>query len=325
MFIDVQEPKVSIITPLHNSSSFIRETLDSVLAQTYLNWESLLIDDGSIDGTASMVEPFLADARFKYIPQEHRGIADARNTGLAAATGEWICLLDHDDRWRPDKLEKQLRYALARACDIVCSDALIVEHGSSSVMSRAMPEITAELRQSEFDSTVDLFELLIKGNFICACSVMVRKSLFDEHGVFDPDAAPADDYDMWLRCMPDAKVGYVDEPLVHYMIHAGNHSRNEVRMLEKASQVLIEHRRRHAGDPARVRQFNQGLVLVHGCMFRKWMDRRLYGRVFWRTGLLILKGHVGREIFALVPPFLAQLGDSIRREPDVGGAPRHQG
>src|SRR5205085_11286677 len=106
-------PKVSVLTPLYNSAAFIRGTLDSLLAQTYTNWESLLVDDGSTDDTAEVVRPYLEDSRFRYVRQENQGIAGARNTGIRAATGEWVCLLDHDDRWLPEKLERQVRYALA--------------------------------------------------------------------------------------------------------------------------------------------------------------------------------------------------------------------
>ena len=84
-------PKVTIITPLYNSADLIRETLDSVLSQTYANWELILVDDGSTDDTRQVIGAYLDDPRFKYIRQENAGIAEARNTGVSVARGEWVC------------------------------------------------------------------------------------------------------------------------------------------------------------------------------------------------------------------------------------------
>src|SRR5215208_4471602 len=120
-------PQVTVITPLYNSSAFIRDTLDSLRGQTFTNWESILVDDGSTDDTVQVVEPYVTtDNRFRLMQQENRGIAGARNTGIKEARGEWICLLDHDDRWLAAKLEKQIAYAREHNLDIVCSDAFIV-------------------------------------------------------------------------------------------------------------------------------------------------------------------------------------------------------
>ena len=309
----LSDPVISVITPLYNSSVFIRETLDSLLAQTYTNWEAVLIDDGSTDDTARVVEPYLADQRFVYLRQENQGIAGARNTGIRAATGEWVCLLDHDDRWLPAKLERQLRYALAHGCDIVCTDAFIVKGAERRVYSRDFPDVAAQVqRAADGEGGVDVFEQLIKLNFLCTCSVMSRRSMFDGHGLFDPQAAPADDYEMWLRCMPGAKIGFLDEPLVEYQVHESNYSNDQVRMLEKIIYVLRKHRRRHADDERRVRQFNEALLFNYEALFAKLLDRRERGIALRRAVALLRDGPAGLRLLTRVgwTPLILQLLNS---------------
>jgi glycosyltransferase involved in cell wall biosynthesis len=306
-------PKVSVITPLYNSAAFVEKTLDSLLAQTYTNWESILVDDGSTDDTARVVRPYLEDPRFKYFRQSNAGIAAARNAGILASSGEWVCLLDHDDRWLPSKLEKQLDYAHAHGCDITCTDAFIVEGSTRWLYSRGFAEVAAEASRAPDDPRVDAFGLLIRVNFICTCSVMLRRSLFDERGLLDTDSVPADDYEMWLRCMPEAKLGFVVEPLVEYFRHGGNYSRDEVRMLDKIIYVLAKHRRRCAGDAARARQFDDALALYYKQLFATLAAARLYGRLMRRALRLLVGGRGGLRVFnkTVCVPLRARLVNSI--------------
>jgi glycosyltransferase involved in cell wall biosynthesis len=308
-------PKVSVITPLYNSASFIGGTLDSLLRQTYRNWEAVLVDDGSTDETPRAVEPYLADERFRYIRQENQGIAAARNAAIRAAAGEWICFLDHDDRWLPAKLEKQVRYALANDCQIVATDAFIVEGESRRVYSRAFPELAASVERGVSDASVDVFGILIRHNVFCTCSVMIRKLMFDRHGLLDPEAAPADDLDMWLRCMPDAKVGFLNEPLVEYVRHGSNYSKNEARMLERTIYTLRKNRRRHATDEGRARQFDESITWFYEQLFRSLRGARAYASVLGHVFSLAGRGRRGFNVLyhIFAAPAVARAGNSIRR------------
>jgi glycosyltransferase involved in cell wall biosynthesis len=248
--VNALTPKVSIVTPLYNSSPYIAETLASVRAQTFEDWEHILIDDGSTDDTPQKVEPYLGDARLTYARQENLGIAGARNAGIRAARGEWVCLLDHDDRWIPEKLKRQLSFAAEYGLDIVSTDAVVVEGDARSLYSKFFPEsLVAALRRSLDDAVVDVFALLIEGDFLCASSVMARKSLFDRLGLLDEHAAPADDYEMWLRCArAGARVGHLDAPLIEYRLHAHNFSRNQLVMAEGEIYALKKTRARVAAS-----------------------------------------------------------------------------
>jgi glycosyltransferase involved in cell wall biosynthesis len=221
----------------------IQSTLGSVLAQTFENWELILVNDGSQDDTGEKIKPYLADPRIKYISQDNQGIAAARNTGIAAARGGWVCLLDHDDRWLPDKLEKQLKFAATYDLEVLSTDAFVVEGAERHLYSTNFPKATVlALAQSLRDTHIDMFELLIDGNFLCSSSVAIRRQLFERLGPLDPEAAPADDYEMWLRCAAHAKIGYLDEPLIEYHMHEGNYSRDTLGMLAKEIYALSKSR-----------------------------------------------------------------------------------
>ncbi len=264
-------PVVSVVIPLYNSSRHIDATLDSLQAQSFTNWEAILVDDGSTDDTPQRVARFLEDRRFSYVRQPNRGIAAARNRGIQGAQGTWIALLDHDDRWRPEKLARQLDAAARHGWTIVCSDAVVVREGDPAreraLYSEYLPEETRLALEHPDDSSADLFALLIRMNFLCASSVLVRRSLFDEHGLLDSGVAPADDYDMWLRCAAHAPIGYVPEPLVEYVLHASNHSWQSIAMRRAAIRVLLRTLERCRGHEARTHACEHSLTVHHAVLF----------------------------------------------------------
>jgi glycosyltransferase involved in cell wall biosynthesis len=314
MPMQTSPPKVTVITPLYNSSAFIRATLDRLKAQTFTNWESILIDDGSTDDTVQVVQPYLADSRFRLVQQDNRGIAGARNTGIKDARGEWICLLDHDDLWLPTKLEKQLDYAHEHNLDLLCTDAFIVTESERWVYSRGFPDIAAAVQRAPTDPAVDVFEQGIRLDFLCASSVMLKRSLFEKHGLLDPEAVPADDYDMWLRCMPNAKVGFVAEPLIEYIVHAGNYSRNEIRMIEKTIHVLQTHRKRHEENPRRLKQFNDSLIIQFGFLFERLVARSSWFDTVKRLAKLAKNGPGAVSVlyWVVLPPLTRRARNSAR-------------
>lgn len=282
-------PEVTIITPLYNSARFIEATLDSVMRQSFENWESILIDDGSTDETAERIKPYLRDERFRYIKQANQGIAGARNTGIRMARGEWVCLLDHDDRWLPEKLEKQLRAARENNYDIIATDAYLVKGSAPPrLYSDLFPaECIDQVRRIHVDPNIDVFALLIQKDFLCASSVMIRKRLFDDLGLLDPASAPADDYEMWLRCMPQARIGYITEPLIEYVMHEDNFSNDELKMIEYTIRVLTKASRRFRSDPLRRKQFDYSLTVQHHYLLERaselgrygFMTRHMFGQI----------------------------------------------
>lgn len=266
-------PTVSVVTPLYNSSRHIAATLDSLLAQTHGDWECLLVDDGSTDGTHEAVAPFLADPRFFYLRQSNQGIAGARNTAIQAARGTWIAFLDHDDRWLPTKLERQLALARSAGSDLVATDAIIVRGGERTIYSTCFPEHVQTRLVRLGDGDVDVLEFLLEANPLCASSVMLRRSLFERHGLLDVSASSADDYDMWLRCAPDARFGFVLEPLVEYVVHDANVSGDMAKLRKTIIYVLFRTLAHYGGDRSRIRQFRAALGVHYVALFDELLRR----------------------------------------------------
>lgn len=294
---DAAAPVVSVVTPLYNSASFIDETLESLQAQTFDDWEAILVDDGSTDDTPQRVQRFLEDERFSYVRQDNQGIAAARNRAIDGARGEWIAFLDHDDRWKPEKLERQLDAAERHGWEIICTEADIVRQGRRTRYSDHLPE---EMRRALADPehrSDDLYTLLIGTNFLCASSVLLRRSLFDKHGLLEPALAPADDYDMWLRCAAHAPVGYVPESLVDYVLHTSNHSWNTVAMRTATIRVLSRTLARCANQEAQRRACQDALVVHHAVLFQELTRGRAYVRMAGQAARLGRHGVQGLRIF----------------------------
>jgi len=208
-------PRVSVIIPTYNRARYLPETLESVFAQTYRDYEVIVIDDGSTDNTAEVLESYLD--RIVYVRKENGGQGSARNAGLKIARGEYIAFLDSDDLWLPDKLELQVRY-LDEHPDVglVFTDYVIFEEKGS----KNKTEI-GNIILSKKDLT---FKRLLYFNFIPNLTVMIRKSCFDNVGLFDEsrELIGGEDYDMWLRISMKYKLGHISKILAKYRQHPGN-------------------------------------------------------------------------------------------------------
>lgn len=222
-------PEVSVIIPTYNSAHFLPAAVDSVLAQTFRDFEVLVIDDGSTDETAKVMHRYGDPVRD--IRQANGGVAVARNRGIAMARGRFVAFLDADDHWHPNKLEHQLA-ALAghRGRYQACFTAY-------HLVSRN-PVPLGVHRAQAIGKTLNA--LLTRGNVVGTPStVLVERSLFQTAGAFDPKLSQCADWDMWVRLAKQTEFLYIDEPLVYYRQHEGNMSRN-VSLLEKDSLRVLE-------------------------------------------------------------------------------------
>lgn len=209
-------PTVSVVMAAKNYARFLPAAVESVLAQTFPDWELLIVDDGSSDRTPDAVRPFLADRRVRYFRSDRLGQPRAKNLGIGLSRGEFIAFLDADDAWQPAKLEKQL--AIFRSSPevgvVFCRRVLMDEEG------RVFP---AKPSPSPPRGRV-LSEMYVQ-NFVCFSSVVVRRSVFEHVGRFDPQWDLAIDYDLWLRVAKLHSFDYVDEELVLYRTGHGNLSK----------------------------------------------------------------------------------------------------
>lgn len=207
-------PQVSIIIPTYQRAYLIRETIDSVLAQTYQDFEIIVIDDGSTDGTGELVAEY--QNRVRYIYQENRGPASARNIGIQAAYGEFIAFQDSDDLWLPEKLALQMPL-FARDPEIgmvYCDMSYFRFDGPSarpsSFISHAPPVSGYALR-----------EMFVNGTPMHTPTAIVRRHCFDRVGLFDEELLAFEDQDLWFRIAEVFKVDFIDEPLVRCRVNSG--------------------------------------------------------------------------------------------------------
>lgn len=192
---------VSIILPTYNRAEFIRASLDSVFAQTYMNWELIIIDDGSTDDTVEILKEY-DDSRIKYLYQENQGVSAARNTGIEVCRGEVIALLDSDDQWLPKKLETQLAYMQEHGYEICQTEEIWVRKGKRV----NQPAKYAKPEGWFFD------ESLVMCLISPSCTMFTRAA-WEVMGPFDVNMPSCEDYDMWLRACHAYPVGLVREKL----------------------------------------------------------------------------------------------------------------
>lgn len=219
-------PRVSVVTPAHDAAAFIADTLRSVAEQTFSDWEMVVADDASSDGTAELVEGF-GDPRIRLVRSaENLGPAGARNLALEHATGELVAFLDADDRWLPEYLERQIsRYDAARVAGI---DVGIVASDAYYEGPEGRLPGTHATRQGRADGA-GVTELLA-GNPVFI-SALVPRAIVDAVGGFSTECWGSEDHDLWLRI---AERGHAivggDEPLVLYRVAEGSVSSSKLRM-----------------------------------------------------------------------------------------------
>lgn len=184
-------PTVSVITPAYNAAKYIGEALDSVLNQTFRSHELIVINDGSPDTDELERELEKHPATIRYIKQENRGAAAARNAGLRSARGEYAAFLDADDRWLPDFLEQQLAFLRSSNADLVFSDARLI--GDSPLAGRTFMELDPP------KSAVTPESLLAVEVAVLTSAVLARKQPIFEVGLFDETIKRGHDFELWFR------------------------------------------------------------------------------------------------------------------------------
>jgi glycosyltransferase involved in cell wall biosynthesis len=217
-------PKVSVVIPAYNAMTYLPKTLDSVLQQTFTDFEVLLVNDGSTDSIESWFTT-VNDNRVKLISQANQGLPGARNTGIKEAQGEYIAFIDADDLWEPTKLEKQAHSLDAKPeVGLVYAWTLLIDqHGNS----------TGTVTAAQAEGNV--WEKLLLGDVVGSGSAaMIRRSCFDQVGMFDTELTSIEDCDMWVRIAAHYPFAVIKEVLVYYRQHPSGMSRNYDRMAQNS-------------------------------------------------------------------------------------------
>lgn len=203
-------PLVSVIIPTFNRAGWLSESIDSVLSQTYPNLELIVVDDGSTDHTAEVVQAFRSD-RLTYLRQANRGVSAARNSGVAASQEAWVAFLDSDDLWQPSKVAAQMALFQSQPEVEVCyTDEIWIRHG-----------VRVNPKRIHQKHTGWLFEPSLPRCIISPSSIMMRRALWTRLGGFDERLPACEDYDLWLRMTVRVPVTLVPDALI---VKRGGHA-----------------------------------------------------------------------------------------------------
>ena len=209
-------PRVSVVIPTYNRGWTIKRAVDSVLAQTFRNFELIVVDDGSGDDTADILAGY--GTAIRVIRQPNAGVSAARNTGIRAAGGDFIAFLDSDDYWLPEKLQIQSAYFNTHPEAVICqTEEIWIRNGK-----RVNPKKVHKKPSGR------IFRASLALCLVSPSAVMLRRELFDEIGGFDETLPACEDYDLWLRISARYPVYLIDTPLI---VNPGGHADQLSRMV----------------------------------------------------------------------------------------------
>ncbi|MGD2109073.1 MAG: glycosyltransferase family 2 protein [Phycisphaerae bacterium] len=254
----VSQPTVSVIVPTYNRKGLLPRALDSIIAQTVPDWEIVLVDDGSTDGTECVAAAYadrLGD-RLVYIRQKNRGASAARNTGIDSSRGRYIAFLDSDDEFLPNKLERQLAMFELRPelgfvyCDYAFIDLEGRRH--ASIFDTVAPlarEVECESVASGLSvCTGNLFDVLLRGYFIPTIVGMVRREVLGTSIRYPPERAYAEEWLFYLKVVRACRAGFVDESLCLHHFTAGSLARTDRHQNSVGMREILLAIRRAFGD-----------------------------------------------------------------------------
>lgn len=232
MIFPSKTPRVSVIIPCYNTSRFIAQTVESVFAQIYRDFEVVIVNDGSPD--TPQLEQALAPwaERIVYVKTENHGVAEARNVGIRAAKGDFVALLDSDDVWELNFLDVQVRKLDEDpTADIVYPRLISFWEGSRSGARSVVPRSPVT------------FISIIQETCHVSCSVVARRAAFERVGLFDSSLRSSEDYDMWLRCVKSgSRIIYNDKALLLYRRRPDSLSADPVLICDTTVKVLVKMR-----------------------------------------------------------------------------------
>jgi len=226
-------PKISVITITYNRAKFLPEAIESVQAQTFSDWELLIIDDCSTDNTKEVAEKYIAeDARIKYFRNdENMKISKSRNRGLELAQGKYVAMLDSDDAWcDPEKLEKQYNFFENNPEYALIGGGVIVVDENGKEMKRYLDP----------NGNKDLKKMMLVKNPFAQSSIMYPRQLVIDLGGYDIDLSGIEDYDLWMRIGKKHKVANLHKYVLKYRVHGGNISLTDRARLMERNIFLIK-------------------------------------------------------------------------------------
>ncbi len=232
--MNVKDPLISVIIPTYNRGHLINRAIQSILNQSYKDFEIIVVDDGSIDNTKEVIESF-RDERIRYIHyKENKGANAARNIGIRAAKGDYIAFQDSDDEWLPQKLEKQIKILKDAPSDV----GLVYTSFWRIMNDRRLYIPPKEIKPKEGYIHINL----LKGNFISTQTMLLRKECFEKAGMFDENLPRLQDWDMVIRLSKHYLIRIIDMPMVNSYYTSESISENSSSLVRAYKMILSKYR-----------------------------------------------------------------------------------
>lgn len=265
---------ISVVIPAYNAAEYIGRAIDSVLAQTHRPDEIIVVDDGSTDDTTGVVGSYGSEVRL--IRQENAGVSVARNTGINAATSEWIVFLDSDDEWLPEKLKLQTEL-LERNPELVWSTAnFIYCHCDENYRCQKLDEKRGEALLDGKDFFEDYFDAFTKAAAGWTGTMMVKRAVLIEAGLFRPGQLRFNDEDMWWRiAYRNPRIGYNSKPLAIYHMHVPESITKKYEVPKSLDELITNHIK-IATACGKLEQFKPCAErMLRYWIHRYWFDERI--------------------------------------------------
>lgn len=211
------EPKVSIIIPVYNGEKYLKEAIDSVIKQTYKNWELVLINDGCQDNSQKIIDEYVKkNKKISTFKQKNQGQSAARNFGVKKSSGEYVAFLDQDDRYYPHKLERLVSFLeRRREYGMVYSDVDTLDVDGNIFL---VSSLTSGLSGGHPKRSI--IDCVSRDMFIVPGSTLIRREVFEDVGGFDPDLSGYEDDDLFMRIFRKHKIGFIKQSLLQWRIYA---------------------------------------------------------------------------------------------------------
>jgi glycosyltransferase involved in cell wall biosynthesis len=242
-----RKPKISVIVPTYNRSELLPRAINSILNQTFKDFELIIVDDGSTDNTKKIIEKYSEnDSRIKYIYQENSGGPPRpKNTGIKIAKGNYIAFLDSDDEWLPSKLEEQIKKYIENDKNhnigLVGCGAIIINKATKEKEYFTPPRFL--LKKTP--------EILQKTIAHSCSSIIIKKTVFEDSGLFDENIKVLDDRDLYIRILNKYKFIFIQKPLFKYYVHDNNvtNKKNEHKSIKDEQLMLKKYKKIYLTQP----------------------------------------------------------------------------
>lgn len=308
-----EEKNIDVVIPVYNGQKYIEQAIQSVLKQTFLPANLIIVNDGSTDNTQQIIEKLKAETTTSVniivINQVNKGVSAARNAGIKSCTSAFLAFLDADDRWLPEKLQKQLELfqqtELENAGLVYCNYEVIDDNGDANLLAEVIP-VKKGIRGKVFDK-------ITRGNIISGSGsgVMLKRSCLEKTGLFDENLGAYEDWDMWLRIAQEFEFDYTEEIILQIRQHPDNMQKDIIHMNRNgllfykkwlpfvSDKETLRQWAFRIAKPVYVNGFSDEYLAVIKSVFTSAELNKLFSRTFGSLGLYVFLKRMGQSKYRL--------------------------